>query len=501
MNSQENFMRKENSIENNLKPDLRSGVRRITINASSILASNISNRISTFVIYIFVARFLGVLEFGQLALALNLFLTFQIIAVAGLQSFITREVAKNHAKTEKFLVNAGFVVSLTSVISIVILSIFVWIMGYSSEMRSVIIILSLGLLPFTLSHICDALFQAQEKMKYITYTDLTVNLLKLSSVFLLLWFGGSLKQLIYILVITYVFNLIIKLWFLLKQMDRTGERIDLRYCLIMTKASVTFLGINGVSAVMNSSNIILLSKFTSEIGVGIYCAASQMLVPVALVFNSIAVSVYPAMCRSFEAGMAKLKLMSERVLEISLAIVLPAAVAMFFLADSLFVMIYGNKDFSQSTIVLQVIVWALIFNASSKVLGIALVASFNEKKTLQILLIDLFTMVVSGFILISKFGVLGCAFTTLIVSGVDFIQHYVQVSRIFSNFSIRHLYCKPAVAVAFMAIIFFSFPELNIFVRGIIGSLIYITAFATILFITIGGFDQLKVRYLTLKSE
>ena len=493
-------MRNENSIENNSKPDLRSGVRRITINAASILTSDTSNRISIFIIYIFVARFLGALQFGQLALALNLFHSFQIIAVAGLSSFVTREVAKNHAQTERFLVNASFVVSLTSVISIAILSIFVWILGYASDTSAAIIILSLGLLPFTLSHICDALFQALEKMQYIAYSNFTVNLLKLSSVFLLLWFGGSLKQLIYLLVISFVFGLIIKLWFLLKQISRTGEKIDLRYCLIMAKSSVTFLGINGVSAVMKSFNIILLSKFASEIEVGIYSAANQMMAPISLVFESIAVSVFPAMCKGFETSIAKLKLMSERVLEVLLAVVLPAAVALFFLADSLFVMIYDNKDFSQSTIVLQVIVWILIFRTSSKVFGIALIASLNERKTLQILLIDLFTMIVSGFILVSHFGVIGSALTTLIVSIVHFILHYVQVSRVFSNFSIRHLFWKPAVAVAIMAIIFFSFPELNIFVRGIIGSLIYITVFVTILFLTIGNFDQLKVRYLTLKS-
>ncbi len=490
-------MCKQTFTENNSKPELRSGVRRITKNAASILASDISNRISTFLICVFVARFMGAIEFGRLALALNLFQTFHSISLAGLESFVVREVAKDHAQTEKFLVNASFIVSLTSVISIVILSILVWIMGYSSETGSVIIIMSLGLLPLALSRICDALFQAQEKMQYIAYSNFTVNFLRLSSVFLLLWFGGSLKQLIYIMVITYVFSLITKLWFLLKQINKTGEGIDLKYSLSMAKSSVVFLSINVVGAVTQSFNIILLSKFTGEIEVGIYSAANQLMIPVSLVFESVAVGVYPAMCRSFETSIEKLKLMNERVLDVLLAVVLPAAVILYFLSDSLFMMIYDNSDFLQSTVVLQIIVWVLIFRVSSKVLGISLVASFNEKKTLQILLINLFTMIVSGFILVSKYGVVGSALTTLIVGGVNFIQHYVQASRLFSKLSILHLFWKPAVAAAIMTTIFLSFPELNIFVKGIIGSLVYIISFAAILFITIGDFNQLKVRYLT----
>ena len=494
-------MRKETSIKNNSMPDLRSGLRRVTINTGSILASDASNRISMFIINVLVARFLGVREFGQLALALNLFRTFDKLAVGGLKSLVVREVAKNQAQSEKFLVNASFVVSIVSVTSIMLLSIFVWTMKYSDEMSSAIIIMSLGLLPFALSSILDALFQAQEKMQYITYSNVTVNLLRLSGVFILFWYGGSLKQLIYFLVVTHLSSLVIKLWFLLKQINRTGEIIDFKFCISMAKASVTFLSINGLSAVMQSFNIVLLSKLTSEIEVGIYSAANQLMVPISQVFNSIAFSVYPAMCRSYKTGITKLKLISERVLEVLLAVVLPATVALFILADSLFLMLYNNKDFMQSTTVLQIMVWVLIFRASSKVLGIVLVASHKEKKTLQIHLVDLSVMLILGFILVSRYGVLGSALTTLIVGGMNFIQHYMQVSRIFSNFSIRHLFWKPTIAATVMSIVLFSFAELHIFARGVLGSLIYFTALAVILFITIGNLEQLKVRYVTLKTE
>ncbi len=493
-------MHKQNSTENNSKTELTSGVRRITKNAASILTSNVMNRVSMFITYVLVGRFLGTLEFGQMALAFTIFQTFQMFAVAGLKSFITREVSKNHDKTETFLLNAGIVVSITSLLSIVFLILFVWIMQYSYETSFVIILLSLGLLPFSLASICDALFQAREQMHYITYANFFVNVIRICGIFFVLWLLNSLQVLITFFILTYILNLVIKIWFLLRQMKHTGAKFDWQYCLVMAKSSTTFLGINGVNAAMASFNIILLSKFTNEIQVGIYSAAHQLLAPVSLLFESIVVSVYPVMCRCFESGIKKLKQMTIRIWEILAAMVIPAAVTLYFLSDALFLFIYGNADFSQSAVILKVIVWILILRVSSKVLGVALIASYKEKKTLQILIIDLITMVIMGFILVSQFGVIGSAVTALCVRIVDYIQHYVPVSKMFSKISMFPLIWKPLVAAMIMACVFYLFPELNLIVQSIAAFLVYVIVMAAILFITIGDFTEIKIRYFTLKS-
>ena len=269
----------------------------------------------------------------------------------------------------------------------------------------------------------------------------------------------------------------------------------------MVKSSSTFLGINGVNSAMGSFNVILLSKFTDEIQVGIFSAANQLLTPISLLFESIVVGVYPVMCRSFESGLEKLKQMTQKVWEILLAIVLPAAITLFFLSEKIFVMIYGNEDFSQSAQTLQIIVWILILRASSKVLGVALIASFREKRTLQILTIDLITMVILGFILISRFGVIGSAVTLLSVRIVDFIQHYVPVSRMFKNFPIHTPVWKSLSAVGIMAALLGYLQNFNIFGAAIAANLVYLLSLATIVFFAVGNLEQVKMQYLTLNQS
>ena len=70
-------------------------------NALSILTSDVMNRVTSFVLYALVARHLGAQQFGQLALALTLFYTAQVFAVAGVKTLIVRQVATDRARTNR----------------------------------------------------------------------------------------------------------------------------------------------------------------------------------------------------------------------------------------------------------------------------------------------------------------------------------------------------------------------------------------------------------------
>ena len=116
-----------------------------------------------------VGRYLGAYQFGQLALALTLFHTFRILAGAGLNA-VTREVAKDRTKTAQYLANeqergrCGHVCSDDCVS-------FVRMMNYSTDTVSVIMLLALGLLPYSISALCEGVLQAWERMHYIAYAN------------------------------------------------------------------------------------------------------------------------------------------------------------------------------------------------------------------------------------------------------------------------------------------------------------------------------------------
>ena len=85
--------------------------RRFAKNFLAILTSDVLNRGTTFLIYVLGARELGPESFGQMSLALTFFYSFQVIAVFGMPTLLTREVAKDHDQSMKYFSN-GMLVGL-----------------------------------------------------------------------------------------------------------------------------------------------------------------------------------------------------------------------------------------------------------------------------------------------------------------------------------------------------------------------------------------------------
>lgn len=479
-----------------------SNIRTLVGNTIAILGSDVATRIATFILFALIARYLSTFEFGQLALGLTLFQSFQLLAVAGLQTLITRELAKAPLKTDLYLVNSSLVVTITSSLSILILILLTRIMAYASSTTTIIIILSLGLFPYSLSMICDAIFKAREKMQYVAYSNLLVNVIKVALAFLLLVQGYGLYELVILLILSHVFALISKWWFLLRHIVSMPKlNVDLHFCIQLTKSTVTFLGINGLNAVMNSLTVVLLSKFIGEVAVGFYVAARQLIIPVELILMSVVTSVYPMMCRFFEPTFQRLKQLTEQVLESLLVIVLPAIVGLFFLADQILVFLYGNSDFLEASVVLRIIVWTMILRVFAKVFGIVLVAGLQEKVTLRILLIDLLAALIFGPLLISQFGLIGAAVSSVIVRVVDYIQHYVPVRRLFkSGIPFVRIMWKPIVACLCMALYLISALESYLLLTIALGGAIYLAVLSVLVIRSAGGIHQFKTKYLVLWS-
>src|SRR5207249_8586904 len=101
-----------------MRPIGTTGLGRILGNAASILASDVVNRGTSFVLYALVARYLGAFAFGQLSLALTLFYTFQVLAAAGLKTLVVREVTRHRERTNSYLMNGVFTVAATCALSI-----------------------------------------------------------------------------------------------------------------------------------------------------------------------------------------------------------------------------------------------------------------------------------------------------------------------------------------------------------------------------------------------
>jgi O-antigen/teichoic acid export membrane protein len=479
----------------------RSGVRRIVGNAASMLTSDAVNRATTFVLYALIARHLGAHEFGQMSLALTLFYVSQVFALAGVKQVIVRAVAKDRTRTSQYLTSGSLIVGAASLLSIAGLMLFVLFMGYSTDTAVVILLISIGLLPYSLSAICEAIFQAWERMSFIAYANVPANVAKVVLAFVLLSLGYGLYDLILLMLFSLAVVVIIEWWLMLRYIARPAMKLDLPFSMSLIKVSATFFGIDGIIAIMGSVNILLLSKLAGEEEVGLYSSANQLMVPLMLIYQGVVLSVYPMMCRRFDTSPQSLKRISEYLIELLLVIALPVVVGLFFLAGPALFLLYGNEDFVLASEILRIMIWTSVLTALTNVLGQVLWASLREKVTLRIVAVDGLVGLLLGVILIGPFGLVGAAVAALLTKVVDFLQHYVSVSKLLHGVPLGKLAWKPAVASAFMGGFLALSQDQDITLTIIFAGLLYSGVLFALAAWSSGGLRRLKARYLDVLAR
>jgi len=473
-------------------------LRKITGNALSILTSDVMSRMTSFVLYALVARHLGAQEFGQLTLAFTLFYTFQVFAVGGLKTLIVRQVAKDRAQTRLYFINGCMIVTLTSLASIVALWSFVHLMHYPRATTRVILLLSLGLLPYTISAVSEGIFQAWEQMRYIAYVNVPVNIAKVAGAFLLLTTNRGLYPVVLILLSSLAAIAAVEVCILLRKFSSEPASFDFHFSVVTMRSAATFLGIDGTLAVMSSLNILLLSKLATETEVGLYSAATQLMVPLLLVYQSMAQSIFPVMCRKVAPGYQSLKRIAEQAIELLLVLALPAAAGLFFMGDRVLSLLYKNPAFSQAFPALRIVAWVLILQAFTSVLGQVLVASHREKITLRIVLVDTFVNLAVGWPLIRMFGLRGAAIALLLTRVADCCQHYIPAAHLLSGIPIATIVWKPLVAAACMAACLAAPDGRPGILAGVSATLIYGAALLAVAIWASGGLRQFREKYRPL---
>jgi O-antigen/teichoic acid export membrane protein len=270
---------------------------------------------------------------------------------------------------------------------------------------------------------------------------------------------------------------------------------DIPFCISLTKTAITFLGINGAQAILTSVNVIILSKLASEVEVALFSASFQVMVPVAIIFESISRSAFPVLCRRFEPGLQRMKVISTNLMELLIIIVLPVTIGIFFFANTVAPLMYGHNDFAAASLIIRILVWRLVFRVFTQVLGQVLVASLREKMTLRILMIDMLTSIVLGPILISHFGLVGAAVTSVVVRVIDFIQHFIPVSHMFSGIALKEMIWRPITASVFMAFLLMITGDQYILLTVPIATLVYFSSIFLLSLLSFGGISQLKMNY------
>jgi O-antigen/teichoic acid export membrane protein len=434
--------------------------RRLLGNSLSLLANRLTQSITAFVLVAAIARILGPYQLGQYMLAFSYYFVFMTLASQGLKTLFTRELSVNPGETPVFLVSGSLLQLLFGVIGYLALVLLVFVLPYSPDTSMVCYVMGLAIVPFSLSNITEAIFQAQEKMNLIAISTVPVYILRLLVIIWAMNQKYDVSVLSGIMVISETLILLVE-WGLIIRLVQPKLQINWNFIWRTAKASRTFLAIEGMAVLKERMQVLILSLLGGEIVVGLFGGITQLMQPFQIISYSIVIAVFPGMSKAVNLGREKQRQLAESIAEILLSVALPFIVGLLFIGRGLLVLLYQDPSFAGATVALNMISLGLITSSFARPLSYALVANGFER--INLIEVSLSTVIggLLSVVLVSQYQLNGAALSVL------FLQ--VFACTIYIYFVYKRLFLirlwrtsrRPIMISILMAAIFFILQKVT----------------------------------------
>jgi O-antigen/teichoic acid export membrane protein len=426
--------------------------RQVLKNTSALAIARVARLVSNFLLVFLLARTLSVSGLGVYSTVLSYYGLVTILVAVGVQGFLTREIARDLSRTNRYMVHAGLITAVACLVVAVVFSLFFSQLGYSLETMQGFLIVNLALIPVTWMAIYESVFIAHHKAEYVSYTVIISLVGRISvSLYMLLNGYGVLSLLATMVVFSY-FSFAIQTYFLVRHIGTPHWEFEFSFAVQMLKELRTFTAMGFLASVFAEIEILLLSFLQGEEAVGVYSAASKLIVMWFIIPDSYMRAVFPLMSQAHVDSPESFHSTAERSVKYLQALALPLAVGVAITADKIIYLIYG-PDFGASIPVLRWLALLLVPIYLNEVLWRVLVARDEQHLGLRAQIAGVISK--GGVSLlavpyISYIGTVLAMYTTQIVyTGI----HIFYVQRGGKPIRILHLVWRFALAAASMGVL------------------------------------------------
>jgi O-antigen/teichoic acid export membrane protein len=462
-------------------------VQRIAKNTLALSLGSLATAILGFFSMMYAARYLSASGFGVLTFALAFAAIFNVFTDVGLSTLTIREVAKDKALAPKYLGNIVVLKILSSVIVFALVALIINLLGYPQETIRVVYLIALSCILDSFSLTLSSVFQAYERMEFVTIGSVLVAVLRLGGILLVIGQGGGIIALGYVYLSVSAVLLGYSVTILTLKFARLKTESDLSFWKSVLGQAWPFGLVAVFTTIYYWIGSVTLSLMQGEEAVGWYNAAFRVFLVLELIPTAYFSSVFPVMSKFFVSSQESLRFIYEKSIKHLIIIGVPIGAGITILADKVILLIFG-AEFSPSVIALQILIWSMLFLFVSRVFGL-LFNSLNKqvivaKVTVSCALLN----VLLNVVLIPRYSYIGASIATLTTEFVALAVVFVWSWRIGYGISITKLAgttAKVLIAVVIMGGLVFYLRDLALWWLVPLSALLYFT----VLYI-IGGIDR-----------
>lgn len=385
--------------------------QKIAENIAAYAAGNIFSRLFELLTVFLLARYLGVVEFGEFSFAFAYVGLFSIFLDWGINLILVREMAKSPdggaslfasgVSLKLALAGAGSLIAAGSIL----------LFNYPPQLKVLTMIVSLNLLISfrmpSFKDIFDVPLIVRLKLKYSALANAANRVLT----FLAVVAAVLLKAPLWVLTLIYTVISIPSVFLLVHfsaRVVRPAFRANKADWMFLFRQGLP-LGLGGIFAVIFSRfDFFLLSQFRTLKEVGIYSAARRITEPLELIPSALALSILPIMSRFYMQGKDDIIRIYRKSLLYLLLVAIPLAVFLVSFSSPIVVLLFGQgfRDAEQALVVLSfyvpcVFIWYI---------GSALFIAIHKQKTNSLIWGAAIVLYLAGdLILIPRQGFMGAS--------------------------------------------------------------------------------------------
>lgn len=434
-----------------------------------LLLGDLAAKVLNFLALVYLARVLGVGGYGVFEFAITVLTYFTLLADAGLEVWSLRETARG-VDLRSLASQTLFWKITFAALSLGILILALPFFPAYPGLRSLCYILGLVLIVQALN--LKWVFLGQEKMRWVSAGLILAQIFFSVGMVRLVSSSVDLNRAAWVWLAS---ESISSLFFGVLYIREQGFRLSWPGWPEAFKSLKPALSIGLMQAmgIMNYNfDSLLLGFLVGAEAVGWYKAAYKPITAVLGLPLTYFAGLLPALTRACTAGREEFWAVFDRSLRLTLLCSLPIAIGGTFLAQPIVDLLYG-PDYAQSVLILKILAWSAAMVVFRATLRHGLLAVGRQDLALRAALVAVSLNILLNSLLISKYGMLGAAFTTVFSDLAWLTISIADFGRVIARLNwISYLY-HPLLASVAMALSFYLLKEQNWLLQAVASVSVY----------------------------
>jgi O-antigen/teichoic acid export membrane protein len=369
--------------------------------------------LSTALLFIILARALGVEEFGRFAFAISFTGIFLIFVDYGFNLLIVKEVAvspQNVLKIVADVVNGKIILSVLS--TIVIISI-VKILNYPLETELIIYILWVAAIFYSFGLFFNTIFKGLNQFQYETYPSIILNSLQFLLVVTLLMLGFETISIAVSYLISRIVYFSIGLYLVLTKIGSFVISCDISRGSKVLKELLPY-GVHAILATLYFQlDTVFLHYFKGDAEVGYYQAAMRIVMASMIICEVFVSAYFPVISKKIKIdreGFHADGIALNKYMFLSGGII---AAFLFLFSDIVIRFIYGEQ-YTHSIFIMQLLAAVIFLRFAGASYALFITAADNQRLRAISVAVSVVINIILNVIVIPKYGAVGAAIVSII---------------------------------------------------------------------------------------